>query len=91
MIKDMANAKRSGGGRRPRRLGKGPAGERDMDIDSDEEEDEELSLVDVRARVLRAGFTESQLQETLDSVRRSYLSDLPLLTDIFRSTSVWMS
>jgi DNA replication licensing factor MCM7 len=39
-----------------------------MDVDSDADEDEELSLVDVRARVLRAGFTETQLQETLDSV-----------------------
>jgi DNA replication licensing factor MCM7 len=73
MIKDMASAKRSGG-RRPHRFGKGPNGEREMDVDSDEDEDEELSLVDVRARVLRAGFTESQLQETLDSVSHSLIA-----------------
>jgi DNA replication licensing factor MCM7 len=72
MIKDMATAARGttqSRDKRQRRFGKGPAGERDMDVDSDEDEgDKELSLVDVRARVLRAGFTESQLQETLDRV-----------------------
>ncbi|KAF9013918.1 MCM-domain-containing protein [Cyathus striatus] len=38
-----------------RRLGRGPGRERDMD----------LSMVDIRARVLRAGFTEAQLNETI--------------------------
>ncbi|KAI0818961.1 hypothetical protein BC629DRAFT_1712319 [Irpex lacteus] len=52
--------------KRARRIGKGPGGERDMDVDdSDEDEDEELSMVDIRARVLAAGFTEAQLMETI--------------------------
>jgi DNA replication licensing factor MCM7 len=80
LIKDMASAKRSGGRRKDRRLGRGPGGERDMDVDSDADEDEELSLVDVRARVLRAGFTETQLQETLDSVRAIVFCVVLLLT-----------
>lgn len=71
LIKDMANDIR-GGPRRPRkrvkRMGKGPEGQRDTDADG-EEEDEELSLVDVRARVLAAGFTEAQLQDCLIEVR----------------------
>ncbi|KAG6814586.1 hypothetical protein H0H92_000115 [Tricholoma furcatifolium] len=50
--------------RRQKRFGKGPAGERDMDVDSDED-DEELSLVEVRNRVLNSGFTEAQLMDTL--------------------------
>ncbi|KIM79712.1 hypothetical protein PILCRDRAFT_823255 [Piloderma croceum F 1598] len=50
-----------------RRLGKGPGRERDMDIDSDESEEslEELAFIDIRARVLRAGFTEAQLNQTI--------------------------
>jgi DNA replicative helicase MCM subunit Mcm2 (Cdc46/Mcm family) len=73
LIKEMAAATRaaprkSAGRKRAKRIGKGPAGERDMDVDSDEGEEEELSLVDVRSRVLRGGFTELQLQETLDRV-----------------------
>jgi len=49
-----------------RRLGKGPGWERDMDVDSDEEESvEELAFIDIRARVLRAGFTEAQLNQTV--------------------------
>lgn len=56
--------------RAQRRLGKGPGGERDMDVDSDEEQQDEkvLSMVDIRARVLSAGFTEAQLVETLNKV-----------------------
>lgn len=57
-----------------RRLGKGPGGERDMDIDSDESEEslEELALIDIRARVLRAGFTEAQLNQTIVEVCVSF-------------------
>jgi len=52
-----------------RRLGKGPGRERDMDVDSDEEESvEELAFIDIRARVLRAGFTEAQLNQTVTEV-----------------------
>ncbi len=72
LIKDMANDKKRGPKRRTkraRRIGKGPGGERDMDVDdSDEDEDEELSMVDIRARVLAAGFTEAQLMETIINV-----------------------
>jgi DNA replication licensing factor MCM7 len=54
-----------------RRLGRGPGRERDVVADSDEDEDdtEELTLVDIRARILRQGFTETQLNETIRNVR----------------------
>lgn len=70
LIKDMA-AKQGGGRRksqRQKRMGKGPGGERDMDVDEDmdsDEDEEALSLVDIRARVLRKGFTEDQLMDTI--------------------------
>jgi DNA replication licensing factor MCM7 len=55
--------------KRRRKLGKGPSGERDMDTDSDEDDDDtELTLVDIRARILRLGFTEAQLNETIRKV-----------------------
>ena len=77
IIKDMANDLR-GAKIRPRkrakRMGKGPEGQREMDADDEEEAEEELSLVDVRARVLAAGFTEVQLQECLIEVRFVVLS-----------------
>lgn len=58
---------------RKKKLGRGPGGERDFDMEdnSDDENYEEngpLSLVDIRARVLNAGFTEAQLIETIQSV-----------------------
>ncbi len=71
IIKEMAG---SGGSKRPRRakrMGKGPAGERDMDVDSDEDEDGTvLSMLDMRARVLGAGFTEAQFMETITAVSK---------------------
>jgi DNA replication licensing factor MCM7 len=56
--------------RRVKRMGRGPNRERDMDVDDydddeEEEEDFELSLVDVRARVLAQGYTEAQFMETI--------------------------
>lgn len=68
----------SGGARRPRRkanrrLGRGPDGE--MDVDGEEEDEEppmELSMVDVRARVLAAQFTETQLMSTILAVSLSF-------------------
>ena len=39
-----------------------------MDVDEEEESDEELSMVDVRARVLAGGFTEAQLMDTINQV-----------------------
>lgn len=84
LIKDMASDRRAGGKskrrrRRVKRFGKGVSGENDMDVDdepesSDEEDLDELSMVDIRARVLRSGFTEAQLMETIvqvSQVRRS--------------------
>ena len=73
LIKGMASGTGKSDRRRKRqkRLGRGPQGERDVD-DSEDEDDVssgELSLIDIRARVLRGGFTESQLNETITTVR----------------------
>jgi DNA replication licensing factor MCM7 len=51
-----------------KRFGKGPGGERDMDVDSDDEDGSILSMMDIRARVLSAGYTEAQLMETIAAV-----------------------
>jgi DNA replication licensing factor MCM7 len=83
IIKDMAQAAASSvtgagaGGRRatrrrPQRLGRGPDGERDY-ADAEEEEEgalDVLSMVDIRARVLRAGYTETQLMTTIQEVSK---------------------
>lgn len=53
----------------PKRFGRGPNRERDMDVDDDDEEEEDtLSMVDVRARVLNAGWTEAQLMDCISAV-----------------------
>ncbi|KAF4608218.1 Mcm2-7 hexameric complex component [Pleurotus pulmonarius] len=71
LIKEMVGVGRTSARkskrRKTKRLGKGPGGQRDMDIDSDEsdEDDEELSMVDIRARVIKAGYTEVQLMQTI--------------------------
>jgi len=87
LIKGMAA---KGEGKSPRktkrrRLGKGPGRERDMDIDSDESEEslEELALIDIRARVLRAGFTEAQLNQTIAEVCVSLSPHRLILTPLF--------
>ncbi|KAF8911018.1 MCM2/3/5 family-domain-containing protein [Gymnopilus junonius] len=60
LIKEMASS--ASRPRPTRRFGKGPGGERDMDTDSEEEDGNGvLSLTDVRARALSAGFSEAQL------------------------------
>ena len=79
IIKDMAQAEAAGGSRSTRRrtsarrLGRGPDRERD---NAEDEEDgaglDVLSMVDVRARVLRAGYTETQLMTTIQEVRRPW-------------------
>ncbi|KAK0463768.1 DNA replication licensing factor MCM7 [Desarmillaria tabescens] len=51
--------------RTAKRIGRGPGGERDMDVD-EPESGPVLSMVDVRARVTTAGYTEAQLVETID-------------------------
>jgi DNA replication licensing factor MCM7 len=77
LMKQMAGAgapsRKRKGGKKQKRLGRGPNRERDMDVDfeSDDSDDEyggdpeEVSLVDIRARVTTAGFTEAQLNETI--------------------------
>ncbi|SRR6266403_4678404 len=77
IIKDMAQAASAAGGsgrratrRRSQRLGRGPDGERDYAEEEDGEEGalDVLSIVDIRARVLRAGYTEPQLMTTIQEV-----------------------
>jgi len=80
LMKQMAGAgalgrkKKPTRGKKQKRLGRGPNRERDMDVDSESDDDsedeyggdpEEVSLVDIRARVTTAGFTEAQLNETI--------------------------
>lgn len=76
----------TGAASRPRRkaarskLGRGPDGEMDLDGEDEEEAEPpmELSMVDIRARVLAAQFTETQLMSTIlavctpDSLRMRY-------------------
>ena len=92
IVKDMAQAAASsvaGAGasgrgasrRRPQRLGRGPDGERDY-ADAEEEEEgalDVLSMVDIRARVLRAGYTETQLMTTIQEVSKSFYFGLWVL------------
>ncbi|KAK2466838.1 hypothetical protein APHAL10511_001096 [Amanita phalloides] len=61
LIKQMAGA-----GQRPKKHTKAMGRGRDMDVDSDSEDGiDQLSMVDVRRKVLSAGFTEPQLMETI--------------------------
>jgi hypothetical protein len=64
LMKGMATAP----GRK--RMGRGPGGERDMDMDEDEEGGEmmQVAMIDLRARVLAKGFTETQLMDTIQQV-----------------------
>lgn len=78
--------------RRPgeaRRLGRGPGGERDMDVDSEEEGGiTVLSMVDIRARILSAGFTETQLIETITKVKSPFYDTDSILTLLLSSTKL---
>lgn len=67
IIKDMASAPKAA--RRARR-GRGPS----QSESEDEEDLDELSMVDVRARVLAKGFTENALMETVIEVRADLAS-----------------
>lgn len=80
LIRDMFDTGKGGKKRRfvrKKRFGKGPNRERDYDMDvdgdSEDEDDGTLSMVDVRARVLAAGFTEMDLMTTIAEVGRLYL------------------
>lgn len=66
-----------------RRMGRGPGGERDMDMDEDEEGGEmmQVAMVDLRARVLAKGFTETQLMDTIQQVSNKARSNIKF-TDI---------
>jgi len=77
LIRDMFDKGKKGKKRRfvrKKRFGRGPDRERDYDIDVDEDSEAEdegtLSMVDVRARVLAAGFTEMDLMSTITEVSR---------------------
>ena len=67
LIKEMAG--RGHKSTRQARFGRGPGRERDMDVDSDSDDElDQLSMVDVRRKVLSSGFTEAQLMETINQV-----------------------
>lgn len=75
LIRDMFDKGKKGKKRpfmRKKRFGRGPDRERDQDMDVDADSDDEdegtLSMVDVRARVLAAGFTEVDLMNTVTEV-----------------------
>ena len=77
LIRDMFDKGKKGKKRRfvrRKRFGRGPDRERDHDMDVDEDSDDEdegtLSMVDIRARVLAAGFTEMDLMNTITEVSR---------------------
>lgn len=101
LIRDMFDSGKKGKKRRvvrQRRFGKGPDRERDTDMDVEADSDDEgegtLSMVDVRARVLAAGFTEMDLMSTVTEVSGSCV--LPRqkhhrLTSEFCSTKDWKS
>ena len=44
-------------------------GDGEGDVDEDDDDLEELSMVDIRQRILAAGFTESQLMDCINEVR----------------------
>jgi DNA replication licensing factor MCM7 len=74
LIKSMAGSGDGGSkmrSKRPKRLGKGPDGERDMDIDSDDDDPTALSMTEIRGRVLSSGYNEVQLMETITTVSLS--------------------
>lgn len=85
LIKSMSNEGGRKRRKRQKRFGRGPGGEREMDVDSDEDEDddgEELALIDVRSRVLGAGYTEVQLNDTIAEVSVYASDDKTFLTPI---------
>lgn len=97
IIKDMARKapKQKGPRRSRRRMGKGPGGERAMDVDDDDDDDDDdsdnegltdLSMVEIRSRVLSASFTEDQLMETIVRVSRLICHVATTLTAFNNST-----
>lgn len=81
LINGMLSSKEQGSSPKRRRLGKGPGRERSISVDSDDKDNDELALIDIRARVLRAGFTEAQLNDTIAAVSFVFSSTIsPRLT-----------
>jgi DNA replication licensing factor MCM7 len=80
IIKGMAASRKGDSNvrRSRRRMGKGPSEDQEMDIDDDDEEVGELSMVDIRARVLAQSFTETQLMETILEVSLEVSQSLSL-------------
>lgn len=74
LIKQMARS-----GQEPRKQPKAIGRGRDMDVDSDSEDEvNQLSIVDIRRKVLSAGFTEVQLTETIAQVSIREITELLL-------------
>lgn len=79
IVKDMASsegrsrATRSKKGNKKAERARGPASD---DEEEEEEGLEELSMVDVRSRVLAKGFTETQLMDTILEVSLTFFLDL---------------
>lgn len=70
IIKEMASGNQAKRPKAPKRFGRGPGGERDMDVDDSDDDDlNVVTMVDIRARILAAGYTEAQLMETISMVR----------------------
>ena len=67
LIKDMSSKQRSPWSSQ-NRIGRGPGSGRLGTNDDDDEQFPELSMVDIRSRVLAAGFTEKQLIDTIQEV-----------------------
>lgn len=65
LIKQMAGSGQEPRRKQPKAIGRG----RDMDVDSDSEDEvNQLSMVDIRRKMLSSGFTEAQLIETINQV-----------------------
>lgn len=79
--------------RKQKRLGRGPGGERDMDVDSEEDDDDSsvLSMIDIRARVMNAGWSEAVLMETISQVCSLLAGSGTLINYCCSSMRSWMS
>jgi DNA replication licensing factor MCM7 len=75
------------------RMGRGPDGEMELDREDEEEAEPpmELSMVDIRARVLAAQFTETQLMSTILAVRKMLTVSTTLKPALqYEEMNIWM-
>jgi len=89
LIKQMAGSGQKPGRKQPKAIGRG----RDMDVDSESEDEvDQLSMVDIRRKVLSAGFTEVQLTETINQVstRIYLLMTVADLTCQYENLGLWV-